>query len=194
MFTLKSGCGGAISMTERSCVPPISKVEHHIADRFCAILWCSVNTYSPRRGSKIRSFSNDDGDSNENVKKAIGLQSKKKTTLHVHHSFCTFLCRRCTTTTWKCLIASFMKDVNKRRRISFSFSKLECGPQEINSMEIRLHLPFLAIWNKRNKDWKKREFILKLTFSLPLPLPSSMLKLPINTSWDYNWGNTNRGA
>ena len=86
-------------MTERSCVPPISKVERHIADRFFAILWCSVNTYSPRRGSKIRSFSSDDGDSNENVKKAIGLHSKKKTTLHVYHSFCTFLCRHCTTTT-----------------------------------------------------------------------------------------------
>ena len=99
MFTLKSGCGGAISMTERRCVPPISKVECHIVDRFCAILWCSVNIYSPRRGSKIRSFSSDDGDSNENVKKVIGLHSKKKTTLHVHHSFCTFLCRRCTTTT-----------------------------------------------------------------------------------------------
>ena len=71
-----------------------------------------------------------------------------------------------------------MEDVNKRRRISFSLSKLECGPQEINSREIRLHLPFSANWNKRDKDSvEKREFILKLTFSLPLP--SSMLKLPI---------------
>jgi len=33
-----------------------------------------------------------------------------------------------------------MDDVNKRRRISFSLSELECGPQEINSREIRLHL------------------------------------------------------
>ena len=33
-----------------------------------------------------------------------------------------------------------MEDVNKRRRISFSLSELECGPQEINSREIRLHL------------------------------------------------------
>ena len=74
---------------------PVSKVECHIADRFCAILWCSVNTLSARRGQ----FSNDDGDSNVNVKKAIGLHSKQKTTLHVHHSFCTFLCRRCTTAT-----------------------------------------------------------------------------------------------
>ena len=85
--------------------------------------------------------------------------------------FCTFLYRPCTTTTWKCLIASFMEDVNKRRRISFSLSKLESGPEEINPRENRLHLPFSANWNKR-------EFFLKLTFSLQLPL--SLLKLPIS--------------
>ena len=68
--------------------------------------------------------------------------------------FCTFLYRPCKTTTWKCLIASFMEDVNKRRRISFSLSKLECGPQVINSRKIRLHFPFSANWNKRDKDWK----------------------------------------
>ena len=38
-----------------------------------------------------------------------------------------------------------MEDVNKRRRISFSLSKLECGPEEINPREIRLHLPFSAL-------------------------------------------------
>ena len=49
-----------------------------------------------------------------------------------------------------------MEDVNKQRRISISLSKLECGAQEINSREIRLHLPFSANWNKRDKDWKKK--------------------------------------
>ena len=69
-----------------------------------------------------------------------------------------------------------MEDVNKRQRVSFSLSKLECDPQEINSREIRLHLShFQQIGIKRYKDWKKPEFILKLPFSLPLP--SSMLKL-----------------
>ena len=42
---------------------------------------------------------NYDGDCKENVKKTIGWMSKT-TTLHVHHSFCTFLCCACTTTTW----------------------------------------------------------------------------------------------
>ena len=32
-----------------------------------------------------------------------------------------------------------MEDVNKRRRISFSLSKRECGTQEVKSREIRLH-------------------------------------------------------
>ena len=32
-----------------------------------------------------------------------------------------------------------MEDVNKRRQISFSLSKLEWAPQEINSREIRLY-------------------------------------------------------
>ena len=47
-----------------------------------------------------------------------------------------------------------MEDVNKRRRISFSLSKVECAPQEINSREIRLHLPFSTKWNKHDSVWK----------------------------------------
>ena len=46
-----------------------------------------------------------------------------------------------------------MEDVNKRRQISFSLSKVKCGPQEINSREIRLHLPFSANWT-RDSVWK----------------------------------------
>ena len=43
---------GWISMTERSCTAPISKLERLLSDRLCASLWCSVSTYSDRRGSK----------------------------------------------------------------------------------------------------------------------------------------------
>ena len=38
----------------------------------------------------------DDGDGNGNATIAIGLISKT-TILYVHHAFCTFLCRHCTT-------------------------------------------------------------------------------------------------
>ena len=47
-----------------------------------------------------------------------------------------------------------MEDVNKRRQTFFSLSKLECGPKEINSREIGLHI-FPANWNKRDKVEKR---------------------------------------
>ena len=53
LFTHKScKLSGAISVTEQSCAVPISKVKRHKSYRFCGILWCSVNTYLARRGSK----------------------------------------------------------------------------------------------------------------------------------------------
>ena len=55
--------------------------------------WCRLFVTAARQ--ILGSFSDD---SNENVKTAIGLLSKTKR-LHVHHGFCTFLCRYCTTTT-----------------------------------------------------------------------------------------------
>ena len=48
----ENGDFGWISMTERSCAAPITKVERHLSDSLCASLWCSVSTYSDRRGSK----------------------------------------------------------------------------------------------------------------------------------------------
>ena len=82
---------------------------------------------------KVGSFSNDDGDGdgngngNEDVKKVIG--SLRKTTLHVHHAFLYISLPSLHDCNVKMPNCKFMKDVNKRRRISFSLSKLECGPQ-----------------------------------------------------------------
>ena len=73
--------------------------------------------------NKISRLSNGDGDVNENDKKNDRVFSQT-TTLHVHHAFCTSLCRYCTITTWKCLISRFMKDVNKRRRILLPLFKI----------------------------------------------------------------------
>ena len=44
--------------------------------------------------------------------------------------------------------------------------------------DICLHLTFSVIWNKPDKFWRKREFILNVTFFLSSP--SSMLKLPLD--------------
>ena len=52
LFTLKNGDFGAISETERSCAAPISKVDCHVSDWFCATLWCNVDRYSHRNGSE----------------------------------------------------------------------------------------------------------------------------------------------
>ena len=54
LFTRNNyGDFGAISVTARNCSAPISKVELHISDGFCATLWCSVNRYSDRSGSEL---------------------------------------------------------------------------------------------------------------------------------------------
>ena len=68
-----------------------------------------------------------------------------------------------------------MEDVNKRRRISFSFSKLECGPQESTPVKFAYTCHFQQIGINATKI-EKTGILLNLTFSLPLP--SSMLKLP----------------
>ena len=54
--------------------------------------------------------------------------------------FCTFLSRRCTTTTWKCLISRFVEDRNTRQHLSFSFPELWYSPLEFNSQTIFQHL------------------------------------------------------
>ena len=66
--------------------------------------------------------------------------------------FCTFLSRRCTTTTWKCVISRFVADGNTRQQLSFSFPELWCSPLEFNSKT------FANIW------WIKWDGISAMTF------------------------------
>ena len=54
--------------------------------------------------------------------------------------FCTFLCRRCTTTTWNYLISRFVEDGNKRQQFSFSLPELWCSPLQFNYNKICQHL------------------------------------------------------
>ena len=80
------------------------------------------------------SFSNDDGDGNPDVKKAIGLL-RKTTTLHVHHAFLYISLPSLRDYDVKMPNFKFYGGRKQATRISFSLSKLECGAQEI-----RLHL------------------------------------------------------
>ena len=82
--------------------------------------------------------------------------------------FCTFLWRHCTTTAWTSLISRFMEDVNKRQRMV---------PKKPTPGKLAYIWRFQGIGINTTK-LKKREFIIKVTFSLPSP--SSMVKLPIN--------------
>ena len=66
--------------------------------------------------------------------------------------FCTFLSRRCTTTTWKCLISRFVGDGNTRQQLPFSFPELWCSPLEFNSKTFA------------NICWIKRDGISAITF------------------------------
>ena len=83
----------------------------------------------------LGSFSNDDGDGNENGKKSYGFVSKT-TSLHVllvciFLQVCTFLCRYCTTTIWECQISRFMGDVKKpRRNLLYLFKPLSAVPKK----------------------------------------------------------------
>ena len=67
--------------------------------------------------------------------------------------FCTFLCRHCTTTTWKYLISRFVEDVNTRQRLSFPFVELWYSLLEFNSRKKCQHL---TKWTRNNgyKVWR----------------------------------------
>ena len=70
----------------------------------------------------IGSLSNNDDDDGGNKNgKENGFRLAKQQLCTCITLFCTFLCRRCTSTTWYCLISRFVSDVNTRQRLPFSF-------------------------------------------------------------------------
>ena len=95
-----------------------SQVIHVIAP--CTVrVYPKVYLYLTSSSGTLQS---DDG----NATKALGVISKT-TILHLHHAFCTFLCRHCTTATWKCLFSRCTEEVHKRRPNFLSPSKLRYG-------------------------------------------------------------------
>ena len=81
--------------------------------------------------------------------------------------FCTFFCRRCTTTMWNCLIARLVEDVNTRQRLSFSLTELWYSPLELNSRKIRQHLTnwrHCTRWNICDKVWISANSLFKKQF------------------------------
>ena len=117
------------------------------------------------------SFSNDDGDGNENVKKRNCSYLSKTTTFYAHHTFLYI--------SLSSLQDDDVKVLNLNLLIFVSFPKLGCVPQEINSWKILLHLTFSANWNKCKKFWKNANSFYK--WRLLLPSPSFIVKLHIDS-------------
>jgi len=70
-----------------------------------------------------------------------------------HAFFCTFLYRCRTTTSWNFLISRFVKDVNTRKRLTFSFSEFKDKLLEFHSRKIRQNLTNWTRWNRSEVVW-----------------------------------------
>ena len=101
----------------------------------------------------------DDGDDNENVKKAIGLiQFCTSITL-----YCTFLSRHCTTTTWKCLTVVQMENTSDYE-IFLLFLNLDMVLRNSTLDWVHLHLTKLVTWSNRDEDWKNKNSLFQQRF------------------------------
>ena len=76
------------------------------------------------------------------------VKNGKTTTLHMHHSFATFLCRHCAG-----LVSPFVGGVNTRQRLPFSFLELRYSLLEFNSRKSCQHLTNWTRWSKRKKKF-----------------------------------------
>ena len=93
--------------------------------------------------------------------------------------FCIFLCRHCTTTTWKCPFSRFVEDVNARLRLSFSFPELRYSLVEFNSRKNANIWRTWTRWNKRDKVWSRANSLLECGFrSRPRRCCLSFFSLP----------------
>ena len=145
----------------------------------------NIRRFYTRGGSfvSLGTLRSDDGDGSENFKKAIELITKTRI-LYVHHAFCTYHCRHCTTTTWKFCYFTI-------RRLKYT------SDDEISSLFVNLDMVlrnsilggftyFDKVSDLEKSRWrlKEREFNFSATFSLPSP--SCDLKVPV-TSDNPQW-------
>ena len=99
----------------------------------------------------LRSLSNDDGDVNENGKKAKGLDWHNNICTCIT-LFCAFLFCYYTTTTWKCLISRFEEDVKTQDNDFLTlFLNFVTVFQNSNGWKNCQHL---TNWTRRNKYYK----------------------------------------
>ena len=80
-----------------------------IGERDVMRVFCSRVHLAAVLGQTIGTLRNYDGDGKENVKKAIGVMSKKQQRTCIT-LFCTFLCCPCTITTWNDQILTLLEN------------------------------------------------------------------------------------
>ena len=112
----------------------------------------------------LGSLSNDDGAGNENGKKNSRFSLVKQQLCTCITLFDTFLCRRCTTTTWKCLNSRFVEDGNTRQRHCSSFPELRYSPLEFNSKQILHHFVNWTRWKELDYVWSSADSLFKSRF------------------------------
>ena len=97
----------------------------------------------------------------------------------MHHASCTFLCRRCSTTTWNCLILRFVERVKATQW--FSIEK-NCGYSllEVNSSKIHHYFINWVTWNKHGAMNFETTWIHFLRKVFPTAV-FVFLKLPVST-------------
>ena len=78
--------------------------------------------------------------------------------------FCTFLCRRFTTTTWKRPNFTFRRGRQQKTTTYFSFPELWYSLLEFNSRKNCQHLTNWTSWNKRDKVWSSANSHFKWRF------------------------------
>ena len=88
----------------------------------------------------IGSLRSDDGDGNKNSKKSNRFRLAKPQFCTCITLFCTFLCRRCTTTCENAQFHVLLEDGNTRQQLSFSFPDLWYSPLESTPKK------FTSIW------------------------------------------------
>ena len=69
-------------------------------------------------------------------------------------AYTVFLCRHCTTSTWKCLISRFVKDVNKQWQNFFLFMNLDMVDRNSIPEEVACIWQSKWVRNNHDRDWK----------------------------------------